>query len=34
MAITGHKSLEEVELYTRTAQKAQLADRAMSKLKR
>jgi integrase/recombinase XerD len=34
MAITGHKSLEEVELYTRAAQKSQLADRAMSRLKR
>lgn len=33
MSITGHKSLEEVELYTRTAQKSQLADRAMSRLK-
>jgi integrase len=33
MAITGHTSLEEVELYTRAAQKSQLADRAMSKLK-
>jgi integrase/recombinase XerD len=33
MAITGHKSLEEVELYTRTAQKSRLADRAMSRLK-
>jgi integrase len=33
MAITGHKSLEEVEVYTRTAQKSHLADRAMSRLK-
>jgi integrase/recombinase XerD len=33
MAITGHKSLEEVELYTRAARKSQLADRAMSRLK-
>jgi integrase/recombinase XerD len=34
MAITGHQSLEEVERYTRAAQKAQLADSAISKLKR
>jgi integrase/recombinase XerD len=34
MAITGHQSLEEVERYTRAARKAQLADSAMSKLKR
>ncbi|MCW5694666.1 MAG: tyrosine-type recombinase/integrase [Pseudolabrys sp.] len=33
MAITGHRSLEEVERYTRTARKAQLADSAMAKLK-
>ena len=34
MAITGHQSLEEVERYTRAARKSQLADSAMSKLKR
>ena len=34
MAVTGHQSLEEVERYTRAARKAQLADSAMSKLKR
>lgn len=34
MAVTGHKSLEEIELYTRAAQQSTLADRAMSKLKR
>jgi integrase/recombinase XerD len=34
MAITGHQSLEEVERYTRTASRSQLADSAMSKLKR
>src|SRR5215831_14396427 len=34
MAITGHQSLEEVERYTRAARRAQLADSAMSKLKR
>jgi integrase/recombinase XerD len=33
MAITGHRSLEEVERYTRKALKAKLADSAMSKLK-
>jgi integrase/recombinase XerD len=33
MAITGHRSLEEVERYTRTAQKKKLADSAMAKLK-
>jgi len=34
MAITGHRSLQEVERYTRAARKSQLADSAMSKLKR
>jgi len=34
MAITGHRSLQEVERYTRAAQRSQLADSAMSKLKR
>jgi integrase/recombinase XerD len=33
MAITGHQSLEEVELYTKAARRSQLADSAMSKLK-
>jgi integrase/recombinase XerD len=33
MAITGHRSLEEVERYTRAAQKKKLADSAMAKLK-
>ena len=33
MAITGHKSLEEVERYTRAARQAKLADAAMAKLK-
>lgn len=33
MAITGHRSLEEVERYTRAARRAGLADRAMAKLK-
>jgi integrase len=33
MAITGHRSLEEVERYTRAARQAGLADSAMSKLK-
>jgi len=33
MAITGHRSLEEVERYTRTAQQRGLADAAMGKLK-
>jgi integrase/recombinase XerD len=33
MAITGHRSLEEVERYTRAARKTKLADSAMSKLK-
>ncbi len=32
MAITGHKTLEEVERYTRAAQQAKLADAAMAKL--
>ena len=31
MSITGHRNLEEVERYTRDAQKARLADSAMSK---
>jgi integrase len=33
MAITGDKSLEEVERYTRAARQAKLADAAMAKLK-
>jgi hypothetical protein len=33
MAITGHRSLEEVERYTRAARQAKLADNAMAKLK-
>jgi integrase/recombinase XerD len=33
MAITGHKSLEEVERYTRKAVKRRLADAAMAKLR-
>jgi integrase len=33
MAITGHRSLEEVERYTRAALKKKLADSAMAKLK-
>lgn len=33
MAITGHRTLEEVERYTRDAQKARLADSAMAKLR-
>jgi hypothetical protein len=34
MAVTGHRSLEEVERYTRAANKRKLADAAMSKLKK
>jgi integrase/recombinase XerD len=34
MAVTGHKSLEEVERYTREAHKGKIADRAMAKFKR
>jgi integrase/recombinase XerD len=34
MAVTGHRSLEEVERYTREAARAGLADAAMAKLKR
>ena len=34
MSVTGHQTLEEIERYTRTAQRSQLADSAMSKLKR
>jgi integrase len=34
MAVTGHRSLEEVERYTREATRAGLADAAMAKLKR
>lgn len=34
MAVTGHKSLEEVERYTREIQRRKLADSAMAKLKR
>jgi hypothetical protein len=33
MSVTGHRSLEEVERYTRKAQKSTLADSAMSKFK-
>jgi integrase len=33
MAITGHKSLKEVERYTQEAQKRRLADSGMSKFK-
>jgi integrase/recombinase XerD len=33
MAVTGHRSLEEVERYTRKAQRRKLADEAMAKLK-
>jgi len=33
MAITGHRSLEEVERYTRKAVKKKLADTAMAKLR-
>ena len=33
MAITGHRSLEEVTRYTRAARQAHLADSAMAKLK-
>jgi integrase/recombinase XerD len=33
MAITGHRTLQEVERYTRTARQAKLADSAMAKLK-
>ena len=34
MAVTGHKSLSEVERYTKAASKAKLADSAMKKFKR
>lgn len=34
MAVTGHKTLAEVERYTRDANKAKLADAAMAKLRR
>jgi integrase/recombinase XerD len=34
MAITGHRTLDEVERYTRSARRAILADAAMAKLKR
>jgi len=33
MAITGHQSLEEVERYTRAAERKKLADSGMAKLK-
>jgi integrase/recombinase XerD len=33
MAVTGHRSLEEIERYTRAARRAGLADSAMAKLK-
>jgi integrase len=34
MSITGHKTLEEVERYTRDVRKKKIADSAMSKFKR
>ena len=34
MAITGHKSLAEVERYTREVERRKLADAAMARLKR
>ncbi len=34
MAVTGHRSLDEIERYTREAARAGLADSAMAKLKR
>ncbi|WP_256470148.1 tyrosine-type recombinase/integrase [Bradyrhizobium sp. 157] len=34
MAITGHQSLEEVERYTRAAQRRRLADSGMEKLRK
>jgi integrase/recombinase XerD len=34
MAVTGHKTLKEIERYTAEAQKRMLADSGMSKLKR
>src|SRR5262249_25173029 len=34
MAITGHRTLEEVERYTQAARRAQLADSGMAKLKK
>lgn len=34
MSVTGHRTLSEVENYTRAAEKAGLADRAMAKLSR
>lgn len=33
MAITGHKTLEEVERYTRAVEQRKLADSAMERLK-
>jgi len=33
MAITGHRSLEEVERYTRAARQRKLADAAMAKIR-
>jgi hypothetical protein len=33
MSITGHRTLDEVERYTRAAQQSKLADSAMAKLK-
>ena len=33
MSVTGHRSLQEVERYTRAAQQAKLADSAMERLK-
>jgi hypothetical protein len=34
MAITGHRTLQEVERYTRTANQSKLADSAMAKFKK
>jgi hypothetical protein len=32
-SVTGHQSLEEIERYTRAAERKRLADRAMKKFK-
>jgi len=34
MAITGHRTLKEVERYTKAARRAGLADSGMSKLRK
>jgi hypothetical protein len=34
MAVTGHRTLKEVERYTKAARRAGLADNAMAKLKK